>query len=116
MPHNKQIFLNLVKLTDKKKQRLPAIRTEDTILAQTEKSLHRDRIIHELESSIFKHKEEYAILTSEATLSKQTSPQWRLRSVFFVSVLLTNLNPKKLTEPRVVYHVASGSEVYRMVL
>ena len=29
--------------------------------------------------------------------------------MFFVSVLFTSQKPKKLTEPRVIYHVASGS-------
>ena len=97
------------------------MRTEDTIPAQTQtsriKAEETDQIIHELKNSTRSTlPSPYTVLTSEATLSKQTSPQWRLRSVFFVFMLFTNLNPKKLTEPRVVYHVASGSEVYRMVL
>ena len=51
----------LLKLTDKKKKkRLPATRTEDAIPVQTEMSYieaeETDRIIHELESSIFKYK------------------------------------------------------------
>ena len=110
MSHNKQSLLNLLKTREEKKMTHCNENWGHYTGTNTDISHQgrRDRSNHPWTEE--QYKEEYTILTSEATLSKQTSPQWRLRSVFFVSVLFTSLNPKKLTEPRVICHVASGSE------
>ena len=77
-----------------------------------------DRIIHELEDSIAKYKEEYAILISEANAIKAdlSTVEAKVGVLCLSVVYKSKIQPKMLTNLKPVYKVESSVEVWQTIL
>ena len=106
-------YADMLKCVDPLRQDIEAQEATSCMKAE-----EMDGIMHDLENSFAKYKEEYAILITEANTMKEdlTTVEAKV-GVVFVSVLFTSkLHPKMLTNLKLVYKVAFSVEVWQIVL
>ena len=107
-------YADMLKCVDPLQQEMKALEAEEASYIKADEI---DGIIHELENSIAKYKEEYAILTTEANAMKGdlTTAEAKVGVLCLSVVYKFKIHPKMLTNLKRAYKVAFSVEVWQIV-